>query len=253
MLDPIPPGDELLRVEHLSRRGKLEDISLTLRAGEIVGMAGLVGAGRTELCRAIFGLDPIDFGAVWVCGREARIRSPHEAVSEGIALLTEDRQRTGLALRLPIAYNITLANVKGVSRLGVLDIAAESAVTSEYISRLRIRAASGKQLAGRLSGGNQQKVVIAKWLFRNARVFLFDEPTRGIDVGAKAEVFELMDSLARSGAAVLMVSSEMAELQQVADRIVVMRQGRISGELPKGTTQEEIMRRATLAQHSEVP
>ncbi len=169
----------------------------------------------------------------------------------GIALLTEDRQRTGLALRLPIAGNITLAHVAGISRLGVLDLAAEARVTSDYVSKLRIRASSGKQLAGRLSGGNQQKVVIAKWLFRNAKIFLFDEPTRGIDVGAKAEVFEVMDSLARSGAAVLMVSSEMPELLQVADRILVMRQGRISGELPKGTTQEEIMRRATLAQHSE--
>jgi len=133
----------------------------------------------------------------------------------------------------------------------LLDLAAEARVTSEYVSRLRIRAASPKQLAGRLSGGNQQKVVIAKWLFRNARIFLFDEPTRGIDVGAKAEVFEVMDSLAKSGAAVLMVSSEMPELLQVADRILVMRQGRISGELPKGTTQEEIMRRATLAAQPE--
>ena len=249
--DPIPAGGELLRVEHLSRRGKLEDISFVLRAGEIVGLAGLVGAGRTELCRAIFGLDPIDSGAVLVGGRKTQIRSPQEAVNAGIALLTEDRQQTGLALRLPIASNVTLANVTGVSHLSVLDLAAESAVTSEYIGKLRIKAASGKQLAGRLSGGNQQKVVIAKWLFRNTKIFLFDEPTRGIDVGAKAEVFEVMDSLARSGAAVLMVSSEMPELLQVADRILVMRQGRLSGELPKGTTQEEIMRRATLAQHTE--
>jgi len=249
--DPIPAGGELLRVEHLSRRGKLEDISFVLRAGEIVGLAGLIGAGRTELCRAIFGLDPIDSGAVLVGGRKTQIRSPQEAVNAGIALLTEDRQQTGLALRLPVASNVTLANLAGVSHLSVLDLAAESAVTSEYIGKLRIKADSGRQLVGRLSGGNQQKVVIAKWLFRNTRIFLFDEPTRGIDVGAKAEVFEVMDSLARSGAAVLMVSSEMAELLQVADRILVMRQGRLSGELPKGTTQEEIMRRATLAQHTE--
>jgi ABC-type sugar transport system ATPase subunit len=222
-----------------------------LRAGEIVGLAGLVGAGRTELCRAIFGLDRIDSGAVLVGGRKTQIRSPQEAVNAGIALLTEDRQQTGLALRLPVASNVTLANLAGVSHLSVLDLAAEAAVTSEYIGKLRIKADSGRQLVGRLSGGNQQKVVIAKWLFRNTRIFLFDEPTRGIDVGAKAEVFEVMDSLARSGAAVLMVSSEMAELLQVADRILVMRQGRLSGELPKGTTQEEIMRRATLAQHTE--
>jgi ribose transport system ATP-binding protein len=249
--DPIPPGEELLRVEHLTRRGKLDDISFTLRAGEIVGMAGLIGAGRTELCRAIFGLDPIDSGAVLVSGQPVQIRSPQEAVTAGIALLTEDRQKTGLALRLAIASNVTLANVAGISHLGVLDLTAEDRVTSDSISRLRIRAASGKQPVGRLSGGNQQKVVIAKWLFRNTKIFLFDEPTRGIDVGAKAEVFEVMGTLARSGAAVLMVSSEMPELLQVADRILVMRQGRISGELPKGTTQEEIMRLAALAKIEE--
>jgi ribose transport system ATP-binding protein len=248
--DAIPPGDELLRVEHLTRRGKLEDISFTLRAGEIVGLAGLIGAGRTELCRAIFGLDPVDSGEVLIRGVRTRIGSPREAVNAGIALLTEDRQRTGLALRLPISSNVTMANLPAVSRLGILDLAAETRSTSDYIAKLRIRASSGKQLAGRLSGGNQQKVVISKWLFRNASIFLFDEPTRGIDVGAKAEVFEVMDSLARSGAAVLMVSSEMPELLQVADRILVMRQGRISGELPKGATQEEIMRRATLAREA---
>jgi ABC-type sugar transport system ATPase subunit len=213
-------------------------------------MAGLIGAGRTELCRAIFGLDPIDSGTVFISGKPARIRSPREAVDAGIALVTEDRQKTGLALRLPISNNVTMANVAAVSHLSVLDLGAETRVTSEYISRLRIRTSSGKQLAGRLSGGNQQKVVIAKWLFRDAKIFLFDEPTRGIDVGAKAEVFEVMDSLARSGAAILMVSSEMLELLQVADRILVMRQGRISGELPKSTTQEAIMRLATLAKET---
>jgi len=249
--EALRPGAELLRVEHLSRRPTLQDISFSLRAGEIVGLAGLIGAGRSELCRAIFGLDPIDSGAVRVDGGLTRIGSPRQAVDAGIALLTEDRQRTGLALGLPVASNITLANLGAVSRMGFLDRAAEARATADSISRLRIRASSGKQLAGRLSGGNQQKVVIAKWLFRDARIFLFDEPTRGIDVGAKAEVFELMDSLARSGAALLMVSSEMPELLQVADRILVMRQGRITGELPKGTTQEEILRRATLAQGTE--
>jgi ABC-type sugar transport system ATPase subunit len=167
-------------------------------------------------------------------------------VAAGIALVTEDRQKTGLALRLPIAYNITMANLREISRLGVIDGRAQRRVAAEYIARLRIRASSGRQAAGRLSGGNQQKVAIAKWLFRRARVFLFDEPTRGIDVGAKIEVFELMDELARAGAAILMVSSEMQELPQVADRILVMRQGRISGELNRGASQEEIMRLAAL-------
>src|ERR1022692_4465087 len=243
---PVAPGAESLRVEGLTRRGAFRDVSFSLRAGEIVGLAGLVGAGRTETCLAIFGVDPIDGGKVFVDGRQTRIGSPREAVAAGIALVTEDRQKTGLALRLPIAYNITMANLREICRLGLIDLRAQGRVTAEYIARLRIRASSGRQAAGRLSGGNQQKVAIAKWLFRRARVFLFDEPTRGIDVGAKVEVFEVMDELARAGAAVLMVSSEMQELMQVADRILVMRQGRITGELPGGATQEEIMRFAAL-------
>jgi ABC-type sugar transport system ATPase subunit len=243
---PLPAGKELLRVEGLTRNGVLREVSFSLRAGEIVGLAGLIGAGRTETCRAIFGVDPIDAGRIFVDGREAHIHSPREAVAAGIALVTEDRQKTGLALRLPIAYNATMANLPAISRFGLLDGLEQNRVTAEFITRLRIRAASPRQAAGRLSGGNQQKVVIAKWLFRHARIFLFDEPTRGIDVGAKAEVFEVMDELARSGAAVLMVSSEMQELLQVADRILVMRQGRITGELPGRTTQEEIMRYAAL-------
>jgi ribose transport system ATP-binding protein len=244
--EALPPGDELLRIEGLNQKGQLHDISLSLRAGEIVGMAGLMGAGRTELCRALFGVDPIDSGRVFVGGREVKLKSPQEAVDAGIALITEDRQITGLALRLPIAHNITLANVRRISRFGLLDGAAQSSAAADFIGRLRIRASSSRQLCGRLSGGNQQKVVIAKWLFRQARVFLFDEPTRGIDVGAKVEVFSLMHELAQSGAAILMVSSEMPELLQVADRILVMREGRITAELPGRTTQEEIMRYAAL-------
>jgi ABC-type sugar transport system ATPase subunit len=244
--ETLPPGDEMLRVEGLNRKGKLADISFSLRAGEIVGMAGLIGAGRTELCRALFGVDPIDSGKVFVCGREARIGSPQDAVKAGLALVTEDRQYTGLALRLPIGRNITLANVPGISRFGFLGSGAENSAALDFIARLRIRAGSPRQLCGRLSGGNQQKVVIAKWLFRQARIFLFDEPTRGIDVGAKVEVFNLMHELARSGAAILMVSSEMAELLQVADRILVMREGKITGELPGRTTQEEILHYAAL-------
>jgi ribose transport system ATP-binding protein len=242
--DPLPPGEEILRVEHLTREPVLKDISFSLRAGEIVGMAGLIGAGRTELCRAIFGLDPIDQGTIRIAGKPVHIRSPRDAVAAGLALIPEDRQRTGLATALPISYNLTLASLNSVSRFGILDHAAEKRIAADYTARLRIRAESAKQRAGRLSGGNQQKVAIAKWLVRGARIFLFDEPTRGIDVGAKVEVFQVMDELARGGAAILMVSSEMTELLQVADRILVMRQGRISGELPGGTTQEQIMRYA---------
>jgi len=244
--NPLPQGDELLRVEHLNQQGRLNDISFSLRAGEIVGLAGLIGAGRTELCRALFGVDPIDSGRVSVCGREVVVGSPKHAVKAGIALVTEDRQITGLALRLPIGHNITLANMPAICRLGLVDGRAQNSAAVDYIGRLRIRAGSPRQLAGRLSGGNQQKVVIAKWLFRQARIFLFDEPTRGIDVGAKVEVFNLMHELARAGAAILMVSSEMPELLQVADRILVMRGGRITGELPGRTTQEAILRYAAL-------
>ncbi len=242
--EPVDPGEELLRVEHVSRAPLLRDISFQLRAGEITGMAGLVGAGRTELCRAIFGLDPIDSGQVLVAGQKVRLRSPRDAVAAGIALIPEDRQHAGLARQLSVGHNMTIANLASVSRFGFLRSAAERQVESEYLKRLRIKAESSRQLAGRLSGGNQQKVVIAKWLVRGARVFLFDEPTRGIDVGAKVEVFETMDKLARGGAAILMVSSELSELVQVADRILVMRQGRMTGELSGQATPEQIMQLA---------
>jgi ABC-type sugar transport system ATPase subunit len=240
----LSPGEELLRVENLTREPLLRDISFSLRAGEIVGMAGLIGAGRTELCRALFGLDPIHGGSISLSGAAARIRSPRDAVHAGMALIPEDRQRTGLAIALPMSHNFTMASLNRVSPFGFLNHSAERRIAADYTARLRIRASSAKQLAGRLSGGNQQKVAIAKWLVGNARVFLFDEPTRGIDVGAKIEVFEVMDELARGGAAILMVSSEMSELLQVADRILVMRQGRISGELKGHITQEQIMRLA---------
>lgn len=243
--DPTPPGDELLRVESLSVPPLLRDIGFTIRAGEIVGLAGLVGAGRTELCRALFGVDKVAGGRVLIRGKEVRPGSPRAAADAGLVLIPEDRGRTGLARQLPISTNVTMSNLANISRgFGVLDRAAELRETATFIDRLRIKAEGPKQLAGRLSGGNQQKVVIAKWLSRGAPVFLFDEPTRGIDVGAKVEVFEVMDELARAGAAILMVSSELSELLQVADRILVMRQGRLTGELPGRTTQEAIMRLA---------
>jgi ribose transport system ATP-binding protein len=248
--EPLPPGSELLRVEGLTRKGVLHDISFGLRAGEIVGLAGLVGAGRTELCRALFGVDRIDSGRVFVAGKPVGLRDPAHAVESGIALIPEDRGRDGLARQLPISYNVTAASLGRLSSWGVLRRGAEHAVSNEYIGRLRIKCSSDNQLAGRLSGGNQQKVVIAKWLARGAKVFLFDEPTRGIDVGAKVEVFEVMDNLARSGAAILMVSSELPELLQVPDRVLVMRQGRLTGELPRGSSQEEIMHLAAVEEQS---
>ncbi|MFN0102052.1 MAG: sugar ABC transporter ATP-binding protein [Bryobacteraceae bacterium] len=240
----VSPGPELLRVHNLSSPPAVRDVTLSARSGEIVGLAGLVGAGRTELCRAIFGLDQPSAGQVWVGEEHVNIRSPRDAVRHGLALIPEDRQKTGLARELPISWNVTMADIP--TRYGILRHAAVREKTTKAIERLRIRCDSGAQKAGRLSGGNQQKVVISKWVSRGARVFLFDEPTRGIDIGAKVEVFEVMDELARQGAAILMVSSELQELLQVADRILVMRQGRLAGELPGRTTQEEIMRLATL-------
>jgi len=241
---PVAPGPELLRVHNLTSPPAVHDVTFSVRAGEIVGLAGLVGAGRTELCRAIFGLDKPTAGHIWVGEDAARIDGPRDAVKKGIALIPEDRQKTGLARELPISWNVTMAGVP--ARYGILRHADEADKTAKAIERLRIRCDSGSQKAGRLSGGNQQKVVISKWVTRGARIFLFDEPTRGIDIGAKVEVFEVMDELARQGAAILMVSSELPELLQVADRILVMRQGRLAGELPGRTTQEEIMRLATL-------
>ena len=241
--ETTPVGETLLQLTNVSR-GILRDISFEIRAGEIVGLGGLMGAGRTELCRVIFGLDPPTSGSIEIAGREVTPRTPREAVAAGIALIPEDRQHDGLALKLPIAQNITMPDLGKISSFGFLRKADEGNLSEEFRQRLRIKCSSTQQLAGRLSGGNQQKIVIAKWVARGARVFLFDEPTRGIDVGAKQEVFEEMDRLARSGAAVLMVSSELPELIQAADRILVMSQGRLTGELPGHTTQEEIMRLA---------
>jgi ABC-type sugar transport system ATPase subunit len=243
----LPPGETAFEVRNLTVDAtRLRNISFALRKGEITGMAGLIGAGRTELCRAIFGVDPLTSGEIFVEGRRAQLRSPRDAVRAGIALVTEDRQVSGLALRLPIADNMTLANVERISRFGFLDFQAQNQLCTELGARMSLKCSSIAQGSGTLSGGNQQKVVIAKWLFRQAKIFLFDEPTRGIDIGAKAEVFELMSELARQGAAIFMVSSELAELQHVADRILVMRQGRISGEVPRGASQEQIMKLAVM-------
>jgi ribose transport system ATP-binding protein len=230
---PIPPGDEMLRVDGLTSKPLLTDISFTVRAGEIVGMGGLIGAGRTELCRALFGIDSIDSGTVQVGGETVRIRSPRDAVRAGIALVPEDRQRTGLAIDLAIAPNITMASLRSVSNMGFLNLRSERLLTTDHGKRLRLKYDSPSQLARRLSGGNQQKVVIAKWLATKARVILFDEPTRGIDVGAKSEIYSLIRTLADAGVAVLMISSDMEEVIGVSDRILVMHEGRISGELPR--------------------
>ncbi len=235
----VPPGEERLAVD-------IPGVNFRVRSGEIVGIAGLVGAGRTELCETIFGITAPPAGSIRVNGEPRDIRSPVDAVANGIALVTEDRQTTGLAVRLSIRSNVSMANLDAVCSAGVVQLRREAQVAEGFRARLQMRASHVEQSAWQLSGGNQQKVVIAKWLFRNSDVVIFDEPTRGIDVGAKAEVFALMDEMAKQGKALIMVSSEMPELLQVADRILVMHEGSVAGELPRETTQEEIMQLAAV-------
>jgi ribose transport system ATP-binding protein len=210
--------------------------------GEVLGFAGLVGSGRTELARAIMGADPMDEGRVKVFGREVRIRSPRDAIRQGIALLTEDRKDQGLILIQDIAFNSTLVRLDRYARWGILNLRKRRAVAEKLAKDLCIRPPDVDRLVGHLSGGNQQKVVIAKWLSSQARIFIFDEPTRGIDVGAKVEVYNLINALVREGAAVIIICSELPEVLGMADRILVMHEGRVSGEFRRAeATQEKVM------------
>lgn len=236
------PGAEALRVEHLERRGVLHDISFTLRRGEVVGLAGLMGSGRTELARAIFGADPIDGGRVFIRGEEQKITSPRAAIDLGLGFLTEDRKAQGLVLVLSVQENVCLPSVARFSRLGLMQPACEAAAAQERIDRLRIKTPGPHQRVLNLSGGNQQKVVLGKWLTTEADILIFDEPTRGIDVGAKVEIYQLINQLAARGAAVLMISSELPEILGMSDRILVMHGGRIAGEFAAGeATQEKLL------------
>jgi ribose transport system ATP-binding protein len=240
------PGTAILRVRRLSRRGVLHDISFEVRAGEIVGLAGLVGAGRTELARAIFGADPIDEGAVEVAGKAVKLRSPHDAVRAGIVLIPEDRKLEGLVHILSIRKNIGLPNLDLFRRWGFVRGAAELAASRQWLGQLDVRASGPDQPALSLSGGNQQKVVLAKWLVRHPQLIILDEPTRGIDVGAKAEIYRLMRQLADGGAAILMISSELPEILGMGDRILVMHEGRLTAALDGArATEEAVMAAAT--------
>ena len=252
--DFFPPrssqrGKLALEVHNLTRPRSFVDVNFGVHEGEIVGLAGLTGAGRTELAEAIFGVAPPVDGRIFIHGEQATIRAPQDAIRYGLALITEDRKRTGLTPNLGVAENITLANVSGITRKGLINLKKEEQLTRQLLDRLRIRAASLAQKVNRLSGGNQQKVVLAKWLFRQGRIFLLDEPTRGVDVGAKTEIYRVMNQLAGTGAAILMISSELPEILGMTDRVLVMRNGRLVKELVTvQTTQEEIMRYAALGQ-----
>ena len=239
------PGEEILRVKNLSGL-RFRNISFNVYAGEIVGFSGLIGAGRTELVKAIFGYDPIESGKVFVEGKpiKARGHSPAKAVGFKMALLPEDRKSEGLFLKMPIKENIIMSSLKQLFKRGVINKNAINKAAQESVKNLRIMTTSIDKKVYNLSGGNQQKVVLAKWLITKSKLFIFDEPTRGIDVGAKSEVYGIMGELAKAGAAVLMVSSEMPELLGVADRIYAMKDGEITGEVSRkdsGFTQENIL------------
>jgi ribose transport system ATP-binding protein len=240
-------GGVRLRVEGLTRAGKFEDVSFEARAGEVLGLAGLAGAGRTELVESIFGAHPADEGRVYLNDSRLDASRPDRAVARGLGLLTEDRKRTGLCLNLSLSKNLTLAGVGALVRGWRLDRGRERAAAREYIERLHVRPPDPEKAVGRLSGGNQQKVLLARWLFASSQVFLLDEPTRGVDVAARSEIYRAINELAEAGAAVVMVSSDLPELLGMADRILVMRRGCVVAELDaRRTTQEEILRHAAV-------
>ncbi len=235
----VKVGAEIFQVKDLVPQGVDNPISFSARAGEILGVAGLVGSGRTEALRAIFGADPKVSGDIFLDGKELRIKRPKDAVDGGICLLTEDRKEQGLILDMPCTVNTTLANLKDVSRSGLMNFSQEEQVATRYIDELDIKTPSVQKWARFLSGGNQQKIVLAKWLYRNARVLMFDEPTRGIDVGAKYEIYMLLWKLAGLGKAIIVVSSDLPELVGISHRLIVFSNGKISGELMRDEFDQE--------------
>lgn len=238
----------VLEVNGLTRKGVLNDINFTLYRGEILGFAGLMGAGRTELARAIFGADSIDSGTLKLNGKETVIKDISDAIQQGISYLTEDRKKEGLALNLSVERNVMLGNYPEYSdRFGNVDSRRCQQTSEEQVKALRIKTPNLEQAALNLSGGNQQKIIIARWVCKDTDILIFDEPTRGIDVGAKLEIYELMNRLVAKGKSIIMISSELPEVLGMCDRILVMRSGRITGELSaKEATQEKIMQYATL-------
>lgn len=241
-----PDAPVVLRATGLKAGRMVKDVSFELRKGEILGFAGLMGAGRTETARLVFGADELQSGVVEIHGHPVRIRSPRDAVDHGVGYLSEDRKRFGLALNLSVKENAVLANYESFERNLFIQARKVERIADEYVRKLQIKTPTLEQLLRNLSGGNQQKVVIAKWLIRNSDILIFDEPTRGIDVGAKSEIYALMNELAAEGKAIIMISSELPEVLRMSDRIVVMCEGRVTGVLDIAeATQEKIMELAT--------
>jgi ribose transport system ATP-binding protein len=238
-----PIGKKLLEVKGLTKKGLFNDVGFSVCEGEILGISGLVGAGRTEMARGLTGADPIDSGEIFIDGKKVVIKSPRDSIHAGIAFLTEDRKSQGLVLLQSVEFNSTLVNLEDFkTKRFFIDLKKINASSLKMVNDLRIKVPSVASLTGQLSGGNQQKVVIAKWLMTKARIFIFDEPTRGIDVGAKIEVYNLINELINKGSAVIMISSEMDECMGMADRIIVMHEGSVTGRFERNDfTQEKIM------------
>jgi ribose transport system ATP-binding protein len=239
-------GDVVLEVRNLHREGDLKNIHLNVRRGEILGVAGLIGAGRTDMGRAVFGVDPKDSGEIVVEGKPVRVESVRDAIDVGIGLVPEDRKDQGLFLGLGVRANISAGVTSKISRYGFIQPEKDSQLAQHYIDELRIRTPTMEQSTRNLSGGNQQKVVLAKWMAVNPKVLILDEPTRGVDVGAKAEIYHLMHKMVQQGMAIIMISSELTEILGMSDRVVVMREGKMMGELGREeATEEKIMAYAT--------
>jgi rhamnose transport system ATP-binding protein len=236
----------LLEVRHLTRKGVFRDVSFQLRRGEILGFSGLVGAGRTEVARVLFGIDRADAGEILIDNRPVRISSPKVAMRHGLAYVPEDRRQQGLVMDFSIAANMTLPIVQQVSKIGGVDRQRERSIATNYSQQLQIRSTGIQQLVKALSGGNQQKVVLAKWLITNPAILILDEPTRGIDIGAKAEVHRIISELAAKGLAIILISSELPEVLAMSDRVLVMHEGRVTGVFDREEAdQERVMFAAT--------
>ena len=252
----VPTKEKLLEVHNIVRSGVLRDISFDLYRGEILGIAGLMGAGRSELGRAIFGADSIDSGEVIMNDQKLSLRSPSDAIEAGIAYLSENRKEEGLAVKMQVAENVTMANVQEISRrFGVLSRGKEMEAAQKYVKELLIKTPSLFQIVNNLSGGNQQKVVVAKWLFCDSKILIFDEPTRGIDVGTKYAIYELIGALARDGRGIIVISSELPEILGLTDRVLVLHEGSLAATLTTAeTTQEEILSHAAgISKKAQVP
>lgn len=234
-------GDVLLEVKNLSRGRKVRQAGFQLRRGEVLGIAGLVGAGRSELVETIFGMYRETGGDIYIGNKKAAIKSPGDAISHGMALITEDRKRTGLNLIASVKENISLAALSEMSRAGIIDNRREQQEADQYVETLKIKTPDVNAIVGNLSGGNQQKVVLAKWLLKDPEIIIFDEPTRGIDVGAKRDIYLLINELARQGKGIIVISSEMAEVMGISDRILVMCEGKITGELQREDFSQELI------------